>query len=294
LVGIDEETPVPSLDLKAIPLFAGIPDAHLALLVAEFRRDRLAAGETLFGEGSMGDRFFLLVEGEMEARFGDERIAIRPLAPVGELGSLAGLRRATTAVATAPSEVLSLGRDELLAFFRAHGEIGFRFQENLSRILADKLERDRGRIEQMRANLVETQKAMKRMRDALLEAEDTPLHRTLFEVLDAHIEHNRRGRYFIEVPRAVPLELHVDGRYPVLGISNEQLLIAAAPEQPLLSAGDAITGVLVAPDIQIPLSGTVEPGPTGQLEIALDILIDDSATELERLLARLQLLDVIL
>ena len=288
-----QEDHVSSIDLKGIPLFANIPDEHLAQLMARFERRLLSAGETLFTEGSIGDRLTLLVSGEVEARTGDEALTIRAFAPVGELGALAGLRRQTTATALAPSEVLSIAASDLTAFFQHNGEIGFRFHDNLTRILADKLERDRGRLEQMRANLVETQKAMKRMRDALLEGADTPLHRTLFEELDAHIEHNRRGRYLLEVPRALPLRLRVDSDYPVLRISNEQIVIAI-DSGASLAPGDGVAGVLSANQSQIPVSGTVDATIDGTAHITLDLLIDESAQDLERLLARLQLLDVIL
>lgn len=293
--GSSEEVRVPSYDLKAIPLFAGIPDEHLTQLLSRFRRDTLGAGETLFAEGSTGDRFCLLVDGEMEARTVDGTLAIHPFAPVGELGSLAGLRRPTTAVAVRPSEVLSIPRAELFEYFDSNGAIGFRFHDNLMHILADKLERDRERMEQMRANLVETQKAMKRMREALLESADTPLVRTLFEELDALIEHNRRGRYFIEVPRAVPLVLRLVADHAVRRISNERLVVEGNRDgETPLAAGAVIAGVLSAQQAQIPVSGTVESVSDAGIEITLDVLIDESADALERLLARLQLLDVIL
>jgi CRP-like cAMP-binding protein len=284
-----------SLDLKAIPLFANIPDAHLEQLVAAFERRAVPAGETLIREGTVGDSLLLLVDGEVEVRWDGEPLTVRPFAAVGELAALAGMRRATTAVATVPSQVLSIPSRKLFAFFQDNGDIGFRFHDNLMHILADKIDRDRQHIEEMKANLVETQKAMKRMRDALLESEDTTLHRTLFEELDAHIEHNRRGRYLTEVPRALPIRLRIDAEREVRRISNEKLFVAPGPGAPL-QAGAVFAGVLCADGVEIPVSGTVDAPTTGSdlQALELDVLIEESAQQLEKLLARLQLLDVVL
>jgi len=42
------------------------------------------------------------------------------------------------------------------------------------------------------------------------------------------------------------------------------------------------------------VSGTVEAASDGSIPLSLDLLIDESAQQLEKLLARLQLLDVVL
>ncbi len=42
-----------------MPLFAGLSDAHLALLCQEVEKVRLSAGEELFAEGSPRDRAYL-------------------------------------------------------------------------------------------------------------------------------------------------------------------------------------------------------------------------------------------
>ena len=109
------------LSLKSIPLFANIPDAAADELLAAFERAQVDAGQIVFTQGSVADRLLLLAEGEIEVRADSERISFLPFAPVGELGALAGLRRATTAVAAKPSLLLAISREGLFAFFRAHG-----------------------------------------------------------------------------------------------------------------------------------------------------------------------------
>lgn len=279
--------------LRSIPLFANIPDEHLTQLVGAFQRRSLAAGEVLFSPGETAADFVLLTEGAIEVRQGDERIVVRPVAPVGEVGALAGLRRSTAAVAAAPSEVLTIPTSELVAFFEKNGDIGFRFHHNLLAILADKLERDRIRIDEMRANVIRTQKTMKHMRDAILEAEDTPLHRTMFEDLDALIEANRRGHYLVDVVRALPTRVRLDdGTRDVIRMSNERVHVASGPGT--LTAGAEFTAVLVLGDAEIPVTGTVDEVDSARAVLALDALIDEYTAVLEQHLWKLQLLDVVL
>src|SRR5687767_7395851 len=144
----------PSL-LRKIPLFSDITDQHLEQLVSAFRTKKAALGEVLFEAGSIPDRFLILVEGEISLKEGDaERFRLRPLAPVGELGALTRLQRRMTAVAAVPSELLELPIDDLMQFFETHGDVAFPFHYNLLRVVADKIRRDRRRLEEMRQNLI--------------------------------------------------------------------------------------------------------------------------------------------
>jgi CRP-like cAMP-binding protein len=280
--------------LRAIPLFSDIPDAQLEALVAAFGRRKLGAGDVLFEEGQLADRLILLVEGEIEVRRGKDRLVVRPVAPVGEVGALASLHRATTATAVVDSQVLVLPTEELVSFFDRHGVIGLQFHRNLLHVLADKLVRDRRRMDEMQANLVEAQKTMKRMREALLPAEDTALHRMMFEELDSIIEHNRRGHYLVDVPRVLTAVLRIDGQpdAQVLRMSNEHIYTGLGPS---LAAGAEWSGVLsLSSELELPVSGVIESVGATELCIALDPLIDEYSGALERHLARLQLLDVVL
>ena len=282
-------------DLHSIPLFAEIPEGHLERLVGAFARRRLEAGEVLFRRGDLADQLILLVEGLVEVQHDDGGLQIRPFAPVGEVGALTNLRRATTAVAAEPSQVLTITTVDLVTFFEHYGEIALRCHHNLLHILADKLERDHRRIEEMRHNVIETQKGLKRMRDALLDAEDTALHRMLFEEMDALVERNRRGHYLAGVPRALATHLRLDdgSLREVVRMSNERLHLAAGGG-PLPPAGAEWIGVLVMPDGEIPLTGTVEEPVGDETVLGLGLLIDEYAATLERHLVRLQLLDVVL
>jgi CRP/FNR family transcriptional regulator, cyclic AMP receptor protein len=287
--------PVRPSDLRAVPLFADITDEHLTQLLGAFERHRLEEGAALFHEGSVADRLLVLVEGELVVRqAGADTLRLRPIAPVGELGALTGLRRTSTVSAAKPSEVLSLSTEALLRFFETHGDVAYPFHHNLLHVVADKLVRDQHRLDEMRQNLISTQKSMKRMREALLDADDTPLHRMLFEELDALIEQNRKGHYLVDVTRALPVDLRLDdgSLWPVLRLSNEWAYLAPQKDTP--TRGTELAGVLVAPDVEIPVSGTIEETSNDRVVLCLDLLIDDYGRALESLLARLLLLDLVL
>lgn len=287
--------PVQPADLRAVPLFADMTDEHLTTLLGILQRRRLAEGEGLFEEGSTADQLIILVEGEISVHQGvDERLRLRPISLVGELGGLTGLRRTSTTLATQPSEVLYVGIEALLHFFEQHGAVAYPFYHRLLHIVADKLVRDRRRMEEMRQNIITTQKAMKTMRTAILEAEDTPLNRLLFEELDAMIEQNRKGHYMVDAPKALPTRVRLDdgSLRDVTRLSNEWLIVSAGPGT--TPAKGEWSGVLVTPDTEIAISGIVEAVSDGSFTVDLDTLIDEYAEALERHLSRLQMLDIIL
>jgi CRP/FNR family cyclic AMP-dependent transcriptional regulator len=224
--------PVAPAELRKIPLFANITDAHLAELVDACRSRKMNAGESLFEAGAVADRFLILVSGELSLREGgEERFRLRPIAPVGELGTIAKLERRTTAVAATPVELLEMPSETLMQFFEDHGDVAFPVHYNLLRVVADKVRRDHRRVEEMRKNIITTQKAMKRMRDALLEGEDTPLHKQLFDELEALIEQNKKGHYLVEPAEALPTRVRLDSGQlvDVKAISKEGRVLERRP-----------------------------------------------------------------
>jgi CRP-like cAMP-binding protein len=286
--------PVAPSALRKIPLFANITDQHLADLIAAFRVRKAAAGEVLFEAGSLPDRFMILVGGEVSLREGgEERFRLRPLAPIGELGSLTRIERRMSAAAATPSEILELPVEELMQFFEDHGDVAFPFHYNLLRVVSEKIRRDRRRLEEMRKNLMTTQKSLKRMREALLEGDDTPLHKQLFDEIEALIEQNKKGRYLVQPAEAIPTQVRLDhaGVVDVKSLSKDFIYL---PAQAAVKAGAHWSGVLILPERELAVSGTVESVNSDGVAIRLDLLIDESTRALEDHLTRLQMLDVVL
>ena len=282
-------------DLHAIPLFQSITDEHLTELTSAFERLTLPEGSVLFEAGSEPKHFFLLVSGEVTLSEGGEaRFRLKPLAPIGELGAVTGTRRNTTATTSAPSEVWRIGVTELMDFFEKHGDVAYPFYHNLLTIVADKVRREARRLDEMRANLIRTQRAMKRLLDTVLESEETALSKTVAETLEDLIEHNKRGHYLVEPAHVLHSFVRLDtgAMRPVTEISDGFLRLPKGPEiaQP---TGTAWSGVLVLPGVEIPVSGTVDATGEEDVLIKLDILIEQYAVPLRDYLTRVQMLDFV-
>jgi CRP/FNR family cyclic AMP-dependent transcriptional regulator len=220
----------------------------------------------------------------------DDVFRLRPPALIGELGALAGLPRSTRAKVAEGSTVWRLPAKTLQAFLADNQELGLRFLVNLLGVVADKVHRDQTRLSDMRKNLVRTQKELKRLRELVLETDETPLSAPVHDTLDRLITHNRRVNYRVEPPAALPVQLRLESAtYPIQDISRTHVSLSS----PTLDEGAWITGVLDLAGTEIPISGKVHRVEDGRVTIELDLLIDEYAAALEGYLTRVQLLDVL-
>lgn len=292
-------------DLHAIPLFHGITEEHLAELMGAFEKLTLEAGQILFEAGTEPTHFLLLVRGEValrepapnappaEAASGEPRFRLSPLAPIGELGAVTGTRRSTTAETTQPSEIWRIGVAELAQFFEKHGDVAFPFYHNLLGIVADKVRRDTRRLDEMRANLIRTQKAMKRLREVVLESEETPLSKTVCETLEDLIEHNRRVHYLVEPARGLASSVRLDGGGTAQVLELSATLLRITRPASLPAVGTHWSGVLITPAGEVPVSGTVDTADATDVLIKLDLFIDQYASVVRDYLTRVQMLDFV-
>lgn len=283
------------LSLTGLPLFSDFSEAELRTLLTAFQPRTFEAGEVLFEAGSEPAFVFLLMSGSVSVRNDEEEVlvAVSPT-PIGELSAMTGEDRSLTAIAAERSEVLAAPVGDLQTFLESNGTIGYRFQRALLRLAARKIGRDRERARQMRANIVGTQKAMKTMRDALLESEDNVLHAALFEQLDALIENNRRVHYLVRPSRLVPTSVRLDGgaERRVTALSEEWMYFAREAGDP--EPKEEFQALLVLDGKEIPVSGTVDETRSGEVVVYLDELVPDFQKQLALHLTRGQLLDVVL
>lgn len=280
-------------DLHAIPLFEGITEAHLAELLEGLERVTLAPGDVLFEAGTEPKAFMLLIRGEVALeQAGEVRFRLAPIAPIGELGALTGLYRSTRAVATRESEILRIGIVSLMRFFESHGDVAFPFYHNLLKIVAAKVHRDAMRAEEIRSNLIRTQKAMKELRDRVLEAEETPISKAVCDTLDELIEKNRRAHYMVAPAYALSTSVRLDTGMlvPVSAMSDHYLELTHLPDK---KPGDDVSFVLVVPNDEIPVSGKVRKAEGDGVLIELDMLIDEYTKKLSEHLTRVQMLDFV-
>jgi CRP/FNR family cyclic AMP-dependent transcriptional regulator len=282
-------------DLHAVPLFRGIPDERLTELLAAFERIKRKQNDVLFAAGDVPERFELLVKGEVAIEEeGAARFLLRPVAPIGELGSLTGLPRSTTARATTDVEILSLPVATLLSFFESHATIAFAFYRNLLGVVSDKVRRDRRRMGEMRDNIIRTQKSMKAMREMLLAGQETELSKPLFEQLEDMIQNNRRANYRVSPTAAYAAKVRLDdGKLlPVIEVSQGYLKLDGKTEQ-LTKDPSFWAGVLVLPTDEILVSGSIVRQATDGVVVKLDTLVDEYKAKLDDYTTKLQLLDFV-
>jgi CRP/FNR family transcriptional regulator, cyclic AMP receptor protein len=279
-------------DLRTIPLFHGFADHELAGLGALFTRLE-PTGKPLFDVGEPATSFYVLTAGEVVLdRPGDDVFRLHPPALIGELGALTGLPRSTRANVAAGSTVWAVPARTMQDFLTSHQELGVRFLVNLLTAVADKVLRDQKRMGDMRANLVRTQKELKRLRELVLETVETPLSAPVHDTLDKLITTNRRVNYRVEPPTAAAAQLRLDGGTTrVIDISRTHVSIAPPASPP--AQGAWIAGVLVLAGTEIPISGRVLRLDEQRLTVELDLLIDEFAQVLEGYLTRVQLLDIL-
>ena len=119
-----DEVPVPERELallRAIDLFAPLPQPTLESLAQALHRVRLAPGEEIFRQGDVGDRYYVVAEGEVEIVV-DGRVA-RVTGPGGYFGEIALLRDVPrTATVRAKTDVVleALDRDDFIAAVTGH------------------------------------------------------------------------------------------------------------------------------------------------------------------------------
>jgi CRP-like cAMP-binding protein len=287
--------------VRDLPLFSGFSEADVIKLLSVCEPQRFLDGQVVFTTGAESDTLRILIEGSLSVQVDpqeqpevQELFVIHPPAPVGELSALTGEVRNVAVVAKDEAVLLAVPAATLEKFLKEHSHIGFELQRNLLRLASRKIGRDKRRLGEMRDNIVSTQKAMKRMRDAILESEDNPLHAALFEELDALIEQNRKIHYLVEPSRLVPTAVRLaDGtECPVLGLSTEWLYIATPPES--VKAECDVSGTLLLDGQELPMSGRVEKRDGVQAIVYLDDMIPAYEEQLNRHLARAQLLDMVM
>lgn len=107
--------------LTSIPIFAPLPGAALEHLAARLVPIRHPAGAEIVRAGEAGDRFYLIVEGEVEVA-----VDGRPTSSLGtgdyfgEIALLRDVPRTATVRARTPSVLYALGRDDFLAAVTSH------------------------------------------------------------------------------------------------------------------------------------------------------------------------------
>jgi hypothetical protein len=146
----------------------------------------------------------------------------------------------------------------------------------------------------MRSNIIRTQKAMKVMREQVLDAQETEISKPLYETLDTLIQNNRRANYRVTPTPTYPATIRLDdGRTANLLEVSEGYVKVEGKAEDVARDPSFWTGVLVTPNDEFLVSGTVVREGEGGVVVKLDTLIDDYKTRLDDYVTRVQLLDFV-
>jgi CRP-like cAMP-binding protein len=124
LVAIDRaaEAPLAELELlRQVPMFAPLSVAAKEGIARNLLRLSAPAGADVIREGDVGDRFYILVDGEAEVVKGGRRVIARgPGDYFGEIALLRGVPRTATVRTLTPVELLAIEGQDFLAAVTGH------------------------------------------------------------------------------------------------------------------------------------------------------------------------------
>jgi len=125
LSSIDRNAEVPDAEtvafLRRIPIFAPLPPPEIERILGHLRRIRVPAGDVLIRQGDIGDRFLMIVRGDVIVSKDGRVIAERTSGDhLGEIALLRDVPRTATVTSTSPTELLVLDRDPFLEAVTGH------------------------------------------------------------------------------------------------------------------------------------------------------------------------------
>jgi CRP-like cAMP-binding protein len=126
-------------ELREVDLLRGMKDSDLAGLAADLAERRVAAGDTILGEGTGGVAFFFILDGETSVSVGGEEVATLNRGEyVGEL-ALLDPEGPRTATVTAKTDVVlaAMSAWQFRPFVLAHPEVAWTLLQRLARRLRE-------------------------------------------------------------------------------------------------------------------------------------------------------------
>ena len=138
--------------LAASPLFGGLPDSSLDLLLAMLVERHFEPGSTVFAEGEPGRSMYIVHSGELVlSKRGEQGHSIR-IADFGagdffgDMTLIEPHNRSGTVVATSPTVLYELTAQNLYAYYKADMRAYVVVLQNINRELCRRLRRDDIRI----------------------------------------------------------------------------------------------------------------------------------------------------
>jgi MFS family permease len=126
LAEIDRTAPGPAAELAlvdAVPMLAPLSLAAKEHLAAALVPVSVAAGDVVIREGDVGDRFYIVADGELEVVAGSVHVPVRAGDYCGEIALLRDVPRTAGVHAVADSQLYALERSDFLAAVTGHSDV---------------------------------------------------------------------------------------------------------------------------------------------------------------------------
>jgi MFS family permease len=125
LLSIDRRSEAPDAEvlaiLREIPFFAPLPAPSLERVMADVTRSEAEPGAVVIREGDRGDRFYVVLDGEVSVTRGGEHVQdVGPGGYVGEIALLRDVPRTASVVAKTHVDLLALEREPFLLAVTGH------------------------------------------------------------------------------------------------------------------------------------------------------------------------------
>lgn len=122
--------------IRAVPLFAPLPERSIERLARGAEVVQVPAGEEVFRLGDSGDRFYVIESGAAEIVLADDlRTTVGPGDSFGEIALLRDVPRQATVLASTDLVLRAVGRRVFLQVVTGHGETAAQADRIISRML---------------------------------------------------------------------------------------------------------------------------------------------------------------
>jgi MFS family permease len=123
LLSIDRDVAAPAVELDlidSVPMFEPLPLAAKEQMAGALVAVPVAAHQVVIRSGELGDRFYIVGEGELEVVADGIRVGARKGDHFGEIALLRNVPRTATVTALRDSQLYALERDDFLAAVTGH------------------------------------------------------------------------------------------------------------------------------------------------------------------------------
>ncbi len=140
--------------LAKMPIFARLSDRELLRVMQVAAVKEYPVGARIITEGEQGDELFIVLSGKLSvARAGAHLTDLGPGNHVGEMALIRNAPRSATVTAEAPSELISLRRQDFFEILRREHETAIKLLWQFVGVLADRLDKANHDLSQAREEL---------------------------------------------------------------------------------------------------------------------------------------------